>query len=102
MFIKTRIMFKLHSWTYSYDELHSNFRIRHDKLYNKLFSLVNDGYVEHYIENDIDCFRVSSVNAFRNYCFMLLRRFVRFWYDFVMVVGSIAAIATLIVTLRGL
>lgn len=102
MFTKTRIMFKLQSWTYSYDELRTMFHIRHDRLYKKLFSLVDDGYVEHYVDNDVDCFRISSVNAFRNYCFMLLRRFIRFWYDFVMVIGSIAAIATLIVTLHGL
>lgn len=103
MFTKFRIMFKLHTEVQTWENFKAMFPNMADvKLYRKLNSLSVDKYIEPFVDNDLTCYRQVSVNSFRDYCFMLTRRFVRFWYDFVMVIGSCAAIGTLILTLQSL
>lgn len=104
MFLKTRLIFNLRSHASSYDflkEKHSS--TSNYRLYRALESLAEDSYIESF-EDAVygTCYRLLNVNSFRDYNFMLIKRFLKFWYNFVMVIGSIAAIATLILTLLKL
>lgn len=99
--LKFRIMHKLRKTTLSWDILVKKFpKVGYAKLYNALASLSADGYITIYDDAAFGvCYRISNVNSYRDYIREMFRPIFSFLYSLIIMLGSIAAILTLVKTL---
>lgn len=102
--LKFRIMYKLHKDTLSWNQLKTLFpKVKNIKLYRSLNSLSDDRYIRIYSDEVYGtCYKLRNSNSFRDYIRMLILLFLKIWYNSIMVLGSIAAIITLVLTLLSI